>query len=170
MERVVRKLWCAVALMTLLASCARQSSDPQSLPDSLIVLPGASKIRITDRNSAVSYELQVTYPAQEVIDSLARQLTEKGWKALETALSNPSASPSASAGWGSYIDGTQRPETNVYQWIGQWQDRGGNVAWYTLRYETVIKNEPVRRPEGPLHVIAKALSPDEVKLLRSMSK
>ena len=170
MEWVVRQVWCAVAVTTVLASCASQSTDPHSLPDGLIVLAGASKTRITDRNSAVSYELQVPYPAQDVIDSFARQLTQKGWKALETDMVNPSLPTSASAGWGSYLDGTKHPETNVYQWIGQWQDSQGKVAWYTLRYESVIRNEPVRRPEDSLHLIAKVLSPEEVKLLRSMSK
>jgi len=136
----------------------------------LIVLSGASNIRITDRNSAVSYELQVAYPAQEVIESLGRQLTQHGWKALETDIANPSLPAAASAGWGSYVDGTKRPKTNVYQWIGQWQDSRGTVAWYTLEYESVIRNEPVRRPEGPLRVIAKVLSAEEVRLLRSMSK
>jgi len=140
------------------------------LPDGLIVVPGASKTRITDRNSAVSYDLQVPYPAQDVIDSLARQLTQKGWKAVETDMVNPSLPTSASAGWGLYVDGTKHPETNVHQWIGQWQDSQGKVAWYTLRYESVIRNEPVRRPEGSLHIIAKVLSPEEVKLLRSMGK
>jgi len=140
------------------------------LPDGLIVLPGASKIRITDRDSAVSYELQVPHPAQEVIDSLGRQLTQQGWKALETDMLNPSLPTGASAGWGSYVDGTKRPDTNVYQWIGQWQDSQGKVAWYTLRYESAIGNAPATTPEGPLHVIAKVLSPEEVKLLRSMSK
>jgi hypothetical protein len=135
MEWVVRQLWRAVAVTILSAACASQPPDPQSLTDGLIVLPGASKTRITDRNSAVSYDLQVQYPAQEVIDSVARQLTQKGWKALETDMVNPSLPASASAGWGSYVDGTKHPETNVYQWIGQWQDSQGTVAWYTLSYE-----------------------------------
>ena len=169
MEWVVRHPWCAIVLTTLLA-CASQPTDPLSLPDGLIVLPGASKTRLTDRNSAVSYDLQVPYPAQEVIGSLAGQLREKGWKALETDILNPSLPASASAECGSYVDGTKHPETNVYQWIGQWQDSQGKVAWYTLRYESVIRNEPVRKPEGPLHVIAKVLSPEDVKLLRSMIK
>jgi len=93
------------------------------------VLPRASKTRLTDRNSAVSYDLQVSYPAQEVIGSLAGQLREKGWKALETDILNPSLPASASAEWGSYVDGTKHPETNVYQWTGQWQDSQGKVAW-----------------------------------------
>ena len=59
MEWVVRQVWCAVAVTTVLASCASQSTDPHSLPDGLIVLPDASNTRITDRNSAVSYDLQV---------------------------------------------------------------------------------------------------------------
>ncbi len=134
------------------------------------MLPAASNIRITDRNTAVSYELQVPHPAMEVIDSLARQLTQRGWKALETDMANPSLPAAASAGWGSYVDGTKPRHTYVYEWIGQWQDSQGKVAWYTLRYESEIRNEPVRRPEGSLHVIAKVLSPEEVKLLRNMSK
>jgi hypothetical protein len=83
---------------------------------------------------------------------------------------NPSLPASASAGWGSYVEGTKRSQTNVYQWIGQWQDLQGTVAWYTLQYETTIRNEPVTRPEGSLHVVAKLLSPEDVKVLRSMGK
>jgi hypothetical protein len=140
------------------------------LPDGVIVLPGAAKVRVTDNNQSVSYQLEEAYPADSIIAELGRRLNAEGWHPVKSDVANPSVSTMVGQGWGSYEDGTRRPAVNVWEWSQQWENSQQRVVWYVLRYETVLRGEPVRSPEGPLHVMAAALSPAAVKHLRGGSK
>ena len=130
------------------------SSQKEPHSDSLVVFPSASEIKFMkfQGTDQVTYKVQTTYPADEVISFISMKLRRQGWRPLREDYLNPGLPTSHVRGWTEFRDMTTHPETDVHQWLAQWDNKAGDVAWYTLRY---------RYPEGK--------SPDLNTLLVSAS-
>jgi hypothetical protein len=81
------------------------------------------------------YELREPYPAANVIGKIRAHLEGRGWRPLKEDLLNPGIPTSLVRGWTEYRDATTKPAAMVHEWIGQWEDSSGRIAWYVLRYE-----------------------------------
>ena len=150
------------------ASEKNAGAQQTSLPDGLVVLPGATKVRVATQNSGtVLYNMSEAYPAPDTIRQLNARLTEKGWQPLRKDVLNPSLDTSFDRPWGeAQVRSNSGGLVERFQWIGQWQDSAGNVAAYTLNYDGVVDSSRIIRPVGPLRMSAARLSPSQIRKIR----
>jgi hypothetical protein len=139
--------WTTAFLHTLavaaLASCGTNNPD---IPDALVVVEGARRVQYESQEgqSAVSYELTQAYPATATLTEIKGTLALLGWSALGEDIFNPGTASSHVDGWSSFADATVRPEVHVDQWLAQWEDDAGNIAFYTVRYRAPNSNPAAR--------------------------
>jgi hypothetical protein len=153
--------WLLVAL-----GCANgQQTSVRSLPQELVPLPDAVNVRYTSENEGtVSYELNVQYPANTVVEALVKRLEMMGWRGLKYDVLNPEVPSSLISGWKFYEDATQRDERPVYRWMAQWEDVSGRIVWYTLKFEGPADSSG--GPVGPLHITGTLFSADTASQMR----
>jgi hypothetical protein len=145
--------------------------NQQTRPDVLMVLPGAIDIQDTDENDGtVLYQLNEEFPALPVIQTLTGRLEANGWRPRREDLLNPGLLTSLVGGWQSHEDRTQGRTTQVYQWVGQWEDDAERVVWYVLTYDAVTGSDGSIRARGRLKVSATVLSAAAVKALQDAAK
>jgi hypothetical protein len=83
----------------------------------------------------LSYKIKEEYPAAAVIKQIAAQLETKGWKPLKEDYLNPGLPSSHVKGWDNYEDASHPPRTIVHRWMGDWEDKYGNIVRYAFIYE-----------------------------------
>lgn len=108
----------------------------------------------------LAHQMKVEYPADSIIASISKKLSENGWQPLKKDFWNPGLPLSQVSGWTQFTDATVHPEATVDAWVTQWQNQAGDVAWCYLQYryppqdrftlfvnagfipENKVKNEP----------------------------
>lgn len=165
---------CALAVVCLLLDLACGNSadgNQRARPDALIVLPGAIEVHDTDENEGtVLYQLKEEYPALPVIQTIKGRLEGTGWRPLENSFLNPGSSTSFVRGWTSHEDRTRGRASQVYQWVGQWEDDSKRIVWYDLTYDAVTTSDGQIQARGPLNVSATLLSAAAVRTLQEAVK
>jgi len=102
---LVGKLGPLVVLVSCVGCTGKDNPVTPSLPDGLIVLDGADKVKVTaEHGGVVAYELQEAYPAPNAISELNRRLGQAVWQPLEHDVLNPTVETSQSRGWYQYQD------------------------------------------------------------------
>jgi hypothetical protein len=128
----------ASVLALALTACG-PSSTHQETPrhtDALIVCPGAEAVSWVRFEGAdqLGYQAKVEYPADSIISCISKRLSENGWQPLKEDFWNPGLPSSHVRGWTQFTDATVHPEATVDAWASQWQNQGGDIAWYFLQY------------------------------------
>ncbi len=101
----------------------------------------------------LSYELKEDYPASSVLKQISTQLEGAGWQPLKEDYLNPGLPSSHVKGWSDFEDATRPPTTiKVYQWMGAWEDKYGNIVTYIFRYE-YPKNKKKKLSNLQIHEI-----------------
>jgi hypothetical protein len=169
-KRLLRKAerWKAlsVACLLTLAACApgRQGPQMQPLNEALVVLEGATDLRVLDEGLGVQYELEVSYPAEAPLAILRAVLSDKRWTPLLKDPLNPAIETAHARGWTRFIDGTADPAVRVHQWSGDWVSVDGDVVRYQLQYRSSESAADVPTSDR-LRVLARFSSSAELKKL-----
>lgn len=125
-------------LAILLPSAAMAEQVEGKPPASLLIFPKGENVRYDPHHEGgvwqAYYNVQVEYPAEEVLQFICNGLEHHGWQPLTEDILNPGEASSHVTGWGNFLDGTTSPETVVDQWLAQWKNAQGDVVWYVLRY------------------------------------
>ena len=102
------------------------------------VLPsGAENARVIQQGEGgVQYDLREKYSADGALADIQKGLLASGWTPLAQDLWNPGSPSSNSVGWRNYVDGTRTPKVRVYQWLGYWRNKGGDVVMHGISYTT----------------------------------
>jgi hypothetical protein len=121
-------------LLCGLSGCRHQVSH---YSDPLVVYPEATQVHWTkfQGTDQLIYEVKVDYPADSVISWISDQLKAKGWQARDEDYWNPGLPTSNVRGWTQFADATVQPQATVDAWVGQWENRLGDIAEYALRYQ-----------------------------------
>lgn len=124
--------------LSMLAACAPGGHAPQMRPlnEALVVMEGATDLRVLDDGLGVQYELGVAYPAEIPLATLRSVLSDKGWTPLLKDPLNPEIPTSHARGWTRFLDGTANPAVRVHQWSGNWVNAGGDVVLVQLQYRS----------------------------------
>jgi hypothetical protein len=135
---------------------AAQSGSPHNLSEALIVLPGASDVQRSSRKgaSAVSYEMEVSFPAEGPILEIVTRVARLGWTPLKEDSFNPGISTSMVRSWTSFIDASEATRLRRYAWASEWKNAKGDRVHYAFRYEAP---EESQRPLVRLAVVANAV-------------
>ena len=125
-----------IGTLVFLGCTSAHDNEAGNYSDSLIVVPGAQKIRYAKLHGTdqILYEIKAGYPAKALLEEITKKLEIKGWKPLPEDYLNPGLPSSHVRGWTDFIDGTKSPERIVYQWLAQWENKSGDILWCTLRY------------------------------------
>ena len=127
-RRSVFVLWLACVGYSL-------SAIASELRPGFFVYPNAKNVRWSKRGPQLTYQVDIPYPAQPVLTSIATELSGEGWKPLANDFLNPSLPASKSNGWETYRRGISLTGICVHQWIQDWKDSAGNLVRYTFVYE-----------------------------------
>lgn len=124
-------------MLASLTAFGRQNHQERPLhPNVLIVCKGAidAKWTTSQGSDQLSYQVKVEYPANSILSCISKALKETGWRPLRDDYWNPGLPSSHVRGWTQFADATVPPTATVDQWVAQWEDKTGNIAWYVLRY------------------------------------
>jgi hypothetical protein len=104
--------------------------------DALLIYPGATQIRPSKLGGTdqLNYHVKARLPASGVIDWIEAKLWSQNWRPLyyDSLEPNNAAVASMVRGWHPFLE----PSGGcVQQWMGDWQDRSGNVVRYAFRYK-----------------------------------
>lgn len=139
-------------VLGLTAACGRAESIPVgSLPPELQPLSKA-EIDRSERHPAgfvVSYSLNATYPAEQVISAIEAQIGGD-WKSLDHLRRNESIRSSRLRGWTGFIDTASRPIAYVHQWWSEWENGDGALLTYILEFRSPLRSsDPTQVLESP---------------------
>jgi len=132
----------------LTASCRPHAGQYEviqtaALPTSLVVLAGASSVkayRQSDTCVFVQYDVSVRYPAESVVASLSRELSQLGLLPQASLSVESALLPQPEVEWHRFFDAVRKPTGRVDQLLLSWRDSSGNVTSYELRYTSPSKD------------------------------
>lgn len=161
-----------VVLSALLLACGTHEATPPSLPAGLVVAPGAINIKTPKAyEGAVTYDVQVAYPADTVLAFLRDEMTRRGWTPQRDGILTPGES-SHVRGWSElliagekHVPGEPSEDAHVYEWQGEWRNKDGGVASYSLVYREPEASRPYG--DGPVTVQAIYLSKEGAEAVKA---
>ena len=147
-------IWFLLIAIVGFISCKRSEwiKEPSNrYPNILIVLPNAMKVTNSKYNDTfesyeLSYELNVKFPAAEIIDEVSKRLKDQGLEPSKYDFINPGKESSQSMGWthfGRKSGRDQGSDQNVFQWIAEWQDKDKNIIWYAFIYTEPLNKQNI---------------------------
>ena len=119
----------------------------------------------------LSYKLKEDYPASSVLKQISTQLEGTGWQPLKEDYLNPGQSSSHVKGWSEFEDALRPPSKIVHQWVGDWEDKYGNIVTYIFRYEypknkknlSVLQIHEIYEPASLVNLIKQEIKKQEIK-------
>jgi len=124
-------------------ACEKSAASQQSL----VAMPGvapfvlpseAESVRVIQQGEGtIVYELKDNFPADTALAEVSAGLRKSDWLPLSEDLWNPGLPSSNSAGWRNFVDGTSSPKIRVYQWVGYWRNKRGDVVMHSIRYRAL---------------------------------
>lgn len=137
--RTARSRVLCSTLATIIISCSGGKGSTQECSPALVVLPEARNVRCetSPEQQELVYEVSEPWPATQAIETIKNTLQAQGWKPILNDFLNPGVPSSHVVGWQSY----QEDDSRVRQWLGQWNNEQGQVAWYALTYRTAQEGE-----------------------------
>jgi hypothetical protein len=133
-------LLLAATLSVAIGTVAQTRQPPSNLPKgsegALIVHPLAKNVEYAEflGSGHLTYKIAVPYPADTVLQFIAKELSEKGWRPLREDFLNPGLPSSHVRGWTQYADATREPHETVHQWLAQWQNEAQELVWLSIQY------------------------------------
>jgi hypothetical protein len=124
--------------VTYIAGCDNSlDKKPENYPDALILLPNATDVKYYKLGGSfqLTYKIETDYPAADLISSICNQLKQGNWYPLKESYLNPGVSASHVTGWSSFEDKREKTPQTVLQWIGDWENKAGDVVTYGLSYK-----------------------------------
>ena len=164
---VIAVLCASFACESIVASQGSITVKPGAPP---FVLPSrAANARIVQQGEgAVEYDLKDMYPAGGALANIQHTLSAVGWTPLDQDLWNPGLPSSNKVGWRDFVDGTTTPRLRVYQWLGYWRNKAGDVVIYGIRYkaaDAALGSAPVGDGTATIEIFsAEALARSHIKV------
>lgn len=140
----------------------------RDLPDSLIVIKGASKpkqfyVRGMDQ---IVYRVEEKFPAKDAIHTIFQHLKKKGWQPLQQQYLYPDLPSSHVLGWTFYEDKRVGYTSFVFEWSADWKDKNNNIVTYSFRYRDPAKKYAhktyILKPTNSDLYIAASYMPEKV--------
>jgi hypothetical protein len=131
-------LAASLLIFSSLAGCKDTHPKIYNKSSAFIILDNAKDIFYDLRDGGsiqLSYKIKENYPATSVINHTSSQMKTNGWKLLEKDYLNPDLPSSHERGWSNFEDAVRSPTKIVHQWIGDWQDKYGNIVRYIFIYQ-----------------------------------
>lgn len=128
---------CLVAI-GIIAGC-KDNQEPKVYNHSkaMIVLENAEEpfYVLNDGGSIqLTYKIREDYPAESVIKEITDKLKVAEWQPRNEDYLNPGHFMSHFEGWSEFEDAVRPPTKAVHQWMGDWEDKYGNIVRYVFRY------------------------------------
>jgi hypothetical protein len=140
----------------LIAGCKdKQKPKIYNHSNAMIILDNAEEsfYVLNDGGSIqLSYQMREDYPAHRVIKEISDTLETAGWKPLKEDHLNPGLFLSNVEGWSDFEDASRTLIKTVHQWMGDWEDKDGNIVRYVFRY-TYSKNKDKNLSLLQIHAI-----------------
>jgi hypothetical protein len=157
----------------MLLACGTPTTTPAPLPDGLLVAPGAVDVKTPKAyEGAVTYLVREAYPADTLLGFLRQELASRGWTPQNEGVFSPGEESSHVRGWSEMlIEGEKHapddpPDVaHVYEWHGEWRDKNGGVASYSLWYREPEASRPYGA--GPVSVQAIYLSKENAEAVKA---
>ena len=128
--RSSRNFVVVVALALALApGCKKNFTTPSKSSPELIVLLGASNGNLA--GDTLTYDLDAPYPARDEIGFIADHLRRRGYRPLRQS--------DYVRGWSDFTDQARQ---HIYQWMGEWRNKDGDLVTYTLQYRYPAAESP----------------------------
>ena len=121
----------------------------------------------------MSYRASVRYPAEGFLADVGARLEQRGWKAMDFDLMNPTIPSSNVRGWTKFIDGQVSPPADVHLWLSAWRNQNGDVVQYSLRYMSAADRqgqEPLPPQNSDLYVNAFLIPASQAKTMAAEAK
>src|ERR1039458_9126751 len=83
---------------------------------------------------AETYRIHASYPAADVLRTIAERLKQSGWKPLKEDWLSPGLPSSHVRGWTYFEDETTKPATSVRAWGAEWENGAHDILEYDLEY------------------------------------
>jgi hypothetical protein len=133
-----RLLILLVALVLLFCNAAfgQQVKSAEGESSFSVIVSGATNVirhELRGGRQQMSYHVQAEYPAQDVLDTIRRELKQRGWSPLPADFFNPGVASSIVRGWDYYEDHASKPKTSVRVWQADWR-RQRELVTYRLEY------------------------------------
>jgi hypothetical protein len=126
-----------LAFVVCIPAWSQQSKPASEIhPSFFIVARGATEVRQTrwQGHDQIVYRIQASYPAADVLKTIAERLGQLGWKPLKEDWLNPGLPSSHVRGWTYYEDETTKPATSVRAWGAEWENGDHDILSYDLYY------------------------------------
>ena len=172
---ITNSLIAYLVVLSLLAGCEDNRPRIENHLKAFIMFKNAEGTFYDLRDEGAiqfSYRLKEGYPATSVLTQISTQLEGAGWQPLKEDFLNPGLPSSHVKGWSYFEDASSPPTKVVYQWMGGWEDKHGNIVTYILRYE-YPKNEKkdlshlqiyeIYKPASLVDLIKQRLQREKVK-------
>ncbi len=105
-------------------------------PTFFVVARGATEVKQSrwQGHDQIVYRIQASYPAADVLKTIAVRLGQLGWKPLKEDWLNPGLPSSHVRGWTYFEDETTKPATSVRAWSADWENGVHDILTYQLEY------------------------------------
>jgi hypothetical protein len=127
-----------VGFAALLAVTCVAQPGPQTTQrrDCLLVAPFATEVKYVELYGRLqlTYNVEESYPAADVLAFISDGLRRKRWKPLLYDFWNPKIPSSHVTGWTEFDDATAMPHQRVCQWMAQWENHEHDIVSYALQY------------------------------------
>jgi hypothetical protein len=138
-----RRLLAVLSIVAICSSCKRDglsAGRADGLSADLIVWRGATKIRSGAKSGVenLSYTLNMSYPAPDLIASIAMDLASRGWRPTENSWHNRAEASDYVSGWEEFVAVSRAGGKGRYlaQWWAQWRNSQGDVLDYLFAYQS----------------------------------
>jgi hypothetical protein len=126
-----------LAFVVCIPAWSQQSKPASEIHRSFFVVArGATEVRQTrwQGHDQIVYRIQASYPAADVLKTIAERLGQLGWKPLKEDWLNPGLPTSHVRGWTYFEDDTTKPATSVRAWNADWENGAHDILTYLLEY------------------------------------
>lgn len=125
------KVLIEVALFLVLA-CSQSSEAQRS--NALLIYKGAEGMKLSQEYGMqrLQYYVKEPYPGSSVINWVADNLKNQGWKPLSHYYLNPQVQTIKE--WTEFTDSRQTPQLRIRRWALDWENPSGDVVSYSFEY------------------------------------
>jgi hypothetical protein len=162
-------------LLTLLTGCKDTRPKIYNHSKAFVILGNAEDTfyDLQDGGSIqLSYKIKENYPATSAIKQISGQMEANGWKLLKEDYLNPGLPSSQVKGWSDFEDASRPPTRIVHQWMGDWEDKYGNIVRYAFIYQypknkdknlSVLQIHEIYTPASLVNLIKQEIEKQEIK-------
>ena len=136
--RTTISIIACLLVVSLLIGCKDEQPKFYDHSNAFVILKNAEDTFYDLRDGGsiqLSYKIKENYPATSVINQFSSQMEANGCKILKEDCLNPGLPSSHVKGWSDFEDASHTPIKIVHQWMGDWEDKYGNIVRHAFIYQ-----------------------------------